>query len=220
MWVVLPLAGKLCSLNVHSALASKRSRPIAWVDNQGLLHSSRAWWALGSFHFLNCWRLLVVHIYKYWAHLIAWSIFFGPIVLLIPFLLLHEILILLTFDLTYTLHGVIRRALFHYKTQCTLTRNNPGSLPDQYEALRLSSLDARELLFSFVDRSSNVFNRWTANHMPLMVLRLAGGALGGVLLFVIWMGWWSPFSAIDELVVHPLKSCIITFRDQCIKCLK
>jgi len=25
--------------------------------------------------------------------------------------------------------------------------------------------------------------------MPLMVLRLAGGALGGVLLFVIWMGW-------------------------------
>jgi len=70
-----------------------------------------------------------------------------------------------------------------------LTRNDPGSLLDQYEALRLLSLDSRELLFSFVDRSSNVFNRWTANHMPLMVLRLAGGALGGVLLFVIWMGW-------------------------------
>jgi len=197
--VLQALAGELCSLNVHSILASKRSRPTTWLDNQGLFHSGRAWWALGSFYFLNCWRLLVVHIYKYWAHLIAWSIFFGPIVLLIPFLLLHEILIISTFYLTYTLHGLIHRASLHCKTQCTLTRNDPGSLPDQYETLRLSFLDARGLLFSFVDRSSNVFNRWTTNHMPLMVLRLAGGALGGILFFVIWTGWWSP--AIDELTV-------------------
>jgi len=80
-------------------------------------------------------------------------------------------------------HNIIKPHIY------ILTRNDPGSLPDQYEALRLSFLDAREWLFSFVDCSSNVFNRWTANHMPLMVLRLAGGALGGILLFVIWMGW-------------------------------
>ncbi len=64
-----------------------------------------------------------------------------------------------------------------------------GSLPDQYEALRLSLLDTRESLFSFIDRSSSVFNKWTAEHLPLMVLRLAGAVLGSLLLYAIWTGW-------------------------------
>lgn len=115
---------------------------------------------------------MAVYVYKYWAHLITWSIFFGPIVLLVPFLLSHEIMILFAYNLTYTLHGLI-----------------PRSLPDQYEVLRLSFLDVRELLFSFVDRLSNVFNKWTADHIPLMALRLAGGVIGSILLYAIWVGW-------------------------------
>ncbi|KAF5361002.1 hypothetical protein D9756_005120 [Leucocoprinus leucothites] len=114
----------------------------------------------------------LVHTHIYWAHLIAWSIFFGPIVVLVPFLLVHEILIFFAYNFTYILHGITSH-----------------SLPDQYEDLRLSLLDTRESLFSFVDRSSNVFNKWTADHMPLMVFRLTAGALGSILLYAIWMGW-------------------------------
>ncbi|KXN89058.1 hypothetical protein AN958_06362, partial [Leucoagaricus sp. SymC.cos] len=114
----------------------------------------------------------LVHAHIYWAHIIAWSIFFGPIVVLVPFILVHEVFIIIAHNLTYTLHGLL-----------------PYPLPDQYEALRLLLLDTRESLFSFVDRTSNVFNKWTAEHMPLMVLRLAGGALGTILLYAIWIGW-------------------------------
>ena len=132
---------------------------------------------------------MAVYVYKYWAHLITWSIFFGPIVLLVPFLLSHEILILFAYNLTYTLHGLIPRTLPHHTIQCTPLQNNSDSLPDQYEVLRLSFLDVRELLFSFVDRLSNVFNKWTADHIPLMALRLAGGVIGSILLYAIWVGW-------------------------------
>jgi len=64
---------ELCSLQVHSTLVPQCSHPTIWLGNLGLLHSSRAWWALCSFHIFNCWGLLAVYIYKYWVHLIAWS---------------------------------------------------------------------------------------------------------------------------------------------------
>lgn len=64
---------ELCSLQVHSTLVLQCSHLTAWLSNSGFLHSSRAWWAFDSFHIFNCWGLLAVHVYKYWAHLIAWS---------------------------------------------------------------------------------------------------------------------------------------------------
>ncbi|KAF9451133.1 hypothetical protein P691DRAFT_663917, partial [Macrolepiota fuliginosa MF-IS2] len=114
----------------------------------------------------------IVHAHLFLAHVLAWSIFFGPIIILVPFLLMHEILIIMVHNLTYTFHGLL-----------------PGSLPDQYETLRLSLLDTRESLFSFVDRSSSIFNKWTSEHVSLMVLRLAGAVLGSILLYAIWTGW-------------------------------
>ncbi|KAJ3562926.1 hypothetical protein NP233_g9274 [Leucocoprinus birnbaumii] len=122
----------------------------------------------------------LVHTHIYWAHILAWSVFFGPIVVLVPFLVVHEVLILFAYNLIYTLHGLI-----------------PHSLTDQYESLRFSLLETRESLFSFVDRSSSVFNKWTAEHMPLMVLRLAAGALGSVLLYAIWQ-WLRAYMNLEE----------------------
>lgn len=60
---------------------------------------------------------------------------------------------------------------------------------DNYEALRLSMSDIRESHFSFVDRSSAVFNEWTSKYPPLMVFRLTGAVLGTVLLYAIWVDW-------------------------------
>lgn len=115
--------------------------------------------------------------------------FFGPIIVLIPFLLMHEVFILVACNFTYVLHGLLPGTLLSLRTLQQCSHQLPGSLPDQYETLRLSLLDTRESLFSFIDRSSSTFNKWTAEHLPLMVLRLAGGAFGTMLLYAIWTGW-------------------------------
>ncbi|XP_006462848.1 hypothetical protein AGABI2DRAFT_119686 [Agaricus bisporus var. bisporus H97] len=112
--------------------------------------------------------LELVHNRVYFAHILAWSIFFGPIIILVPSLLIHELLIITAYNSTFLFHGL---------------------LSDNYEALRLSMSDIRESHFSFVDRSSAVFNEWTSKYPPLMVFRLTGAVLGTVLLYAIWVGW-------------------------------
>lgn len=130
---------------------------------------------------------MLVHTHIYFMHILAWSIFFGPIIILVPSLLIHEILIITAHNCTFFFHGLVSGT-------CKIPHSSPWYSPnsfvtDNYEALRISMLDIRESLFSAVDRSSAVFNKWTSEHMPLMVFRLAGAVLGTVLLYAIWVGW-------------------------------
>ncbi|KAJ3504285.1 hypothetical protein NLJ89_g8016 [Agrocybe chaxingu] len=71
-------------------------------------------------------------------HILAWSIFFGPIIVLVPCLLLLELFILFLFHLSSITHGLA-----------------PGSVEDRFEGLKEHFMDTRESLFATVER-------WTA----------------------------------------------------------
>ncbi|KAF8963023.1 hypothetical protein BDZ97DRAFT_1066886 [Flammula alnicola] len=105
-------------------------------------------------------------------HIIGWSIFFGPIIILIPCLLLLEILILVLFNLSFVFHGMI-----------------PGSMEDRFGALKEYFAESRETIFASIEHWTAVFNKWTTDCPPLLVLRLLAGAMSIFILFGLWSGW-------------------------------
>ncbi|KAF8157972.1 hypothetical protein B0H34DRAFT_657138 [Crassisporium funariophilum] len=113
-----------------------------------------------------------VHAHPHPVHIICWSIFFGPIIILLPALLLLEIVILVLFNLSFITHGML-----------------PGSLEDKYDSLKDYFMDSRESLFASVESYTAIFNKWTVDYPPLLVARLAAGAMGLFVLFGIWSGW-------------------------------
>ena len=48
-----------------------------------------------------------MHNHPHIVYLTCLSLFFGPVIILVPFLLLHEIAILLLFNLGFVTHGLI-----------------------------------------------------------------------------------------------------------------
>ncbi|KAF8899589.1 hypothetical protein CPB84DRAFT_1127670 [Gymnopilus junonius] len=61
-----------------------------------------------------------------------------------------------------------------------------GSLPDRFDALREYFMEWRESLFAAVEHWTAVFNKWTVDYPPLLVLRLAAGAMSLFILFSLW----------------------------------
>jgi len=113
-----------------------------------------------------------VHKHPHPFHITGWAIFFGPIIILIPCLLLLEILILLLFQLSSVPHGL-----------------TPGSIEDRFDALKDYFMDWRESLFANVEQWTAMFNNWTVEYPALLVLRLLAGAMSLCILFGIWSGW-------------------------------
>ncbi|KDR83071.1 hypothetical protein GALMADRAFT_238879 [Galerina marginata CBS 339.88] len=103
-------------------------------------------------------------------HILGWSIFFGPIIILIPCLLLLEILILVLFQLSSVFHGLF-----------------PAKSPvDRFDALKDYFMDWRESLFAAVEHWTAVFNKWTVDYPPLLVFRLLAGIMSTLILFSLW----------------------------------
>jgi len=144
---------------------------IAWlVPSINLwIKPSAAWSSNG---FLTAYGFLKAHPHP--LHIIFWSIFFGPIILLMPCLLILEIIILVLFHLNFITHGLL-----------------PGGSPgDKFESLKEHFMESRESLFAYVESATAKFNKWTVDSPPLLVTRLMAGIFGFLILVGIWSGWW------------------------------
>ncbi|KAF8228798.1 hypothetical protein L208DRAFT_1289713 [Tricholoma matsutake] len=122
-------------------------------------------WPVQAFHLAN--YLLKTHAHV--IHIVSLSIFFGPIVALLPFLFLHELAISLLFNLSFVMHGLL-----------------PGTADSRYDWLRSTLDDTRESLYSSVDATGAIYNKWTTENIPLIILRLVALVIGGYALFGIW----------------------------------
>ncbi|KAF9051589.1 hypothetical protein BJ165DRAFT_899683 [Panaeolus papilionaceus] len=105
-------------------------------------------------------------------HAIAWAIFFGPIIVLLPCLLLLELLILFILYSSFLAHGAM-----------------PGSVEQRFDSLKEYFMDFRESLFASVESKTAIFNKWTVDHPMFFMVRLAAGVIGSLLLLEIYTGW-------------------------------
>lgn len=142
-----------------------------------LINSLKRWWKPFVFS---------VKTHAHVIHIVSLSIFFGPIVALLPFLFLHELAISLLFNLSFVMHGLLpgttRRKLF-----CSsLLKATLGTADSRYDWLRSTLDDTRESLYSSVDATGAIYNKWTTENMPLIILRLVALVIGGYALFGIW----------------------------------
>ncbi|KAF5317561.1 hypothetical protein D9619_013129 [Psilocybe cf. subviscida] len=118
-------------------------------------------------------------------HILGWTIFFGPIILLLPALLLLEMFILMLFYSTFLLHG------FHTGMCNFFLRDLSKSLETRFEILKDRFIDWRESLFATVEIWTSYVNRWTTDYPALLVLRVLAGAMSSYLLVGIWISWSS-----------------------------
>ena len=129
-------------------------------------------------------------------HIIFWSMFFGPIIILMPCLLVLEVIILLLFNLNFITHGllpgtqILSLFFFYICPKSLLTPILLGSPGDKYESLKEQFMESRESLFAYVESATAKFNKWTVESPPLLVARLMAGIFGFLILIGIWSGWW------------------------------
>ncbi|KAF8074015.1 hypothetical protein FPV67DRAFT_781393 [Lyophyllum atratum] len=121
-------------------------------------------WPVQAFHATQ-W-LFVTH--PHVVHIASFTIFFGPIVVLLPLLLLHELVIAVLFNLSFIMHGML-----------------PGSVDDRYLALHSALDDLKGSIFSSVDALGARYNKLTTEYWPLVIVRLLGFGLGGLALYSI-----------------------------------
>ncbi|KAF8624416.1 hypothetical protein AX15_005896 [Amanita polypyramis BW_CC] len=110
--------------------------------------------------------------YPHLVHLTAWFIFFGPLAVICPLLLLYEAGIAIVFHMSFLFHGLI-----------------PGTLEKNYLELREATDDTRQWVFVYVERATNTYNKWTMESNPLLVFRLVAGVIGTYVLYSIWFPW-------------------------------
>ncbi|KAF8739510.1 hypothetical protein AX14_009292 [Amanita brunnescens Koide BX004] len=110
----------------------------------------------------------IVRQYPHPVHVTAWLIFFGPLAIICPILLLYEVCIAIIFNLTFFFHGLI-----------------PGSVERNYLELRERTDDAKQWMFVYVEQATNTYNKWTMESNPLLVVRLVAGATGLYILYRI-----------------------------------
>ncbi|KAK2463372.1 hypothetical protein APHAL10511_004598 [Amanita phalloides] len=122
-------------------------------------------WPVTSFELVT----YIVRNYPHPVHLTAWLIFFGPLAIICPLLLLYEAFIAIIFQLTFLFHGLI-----------------PGSVEEIYLDLREATDDAKQWMYVYVDQATNTYNKWTMESNPLLVARLVAGAIGLYILYCIW----------------------------------
>ncbi|GLB38698.1 hypothetical protein LshimejAT787_0505630 [Lyophyllum shimeji] len=102
------------------------------------------------------------------VHIASFSIFFGPIVILLPLLLFHELVIAVLFNLSFVMHGTL-----------------PGAMDDRYLALQSAFDDLKGSIFSSVDGLATKYNKLTTEYWPLVLVRLLSLAIGGLALYSI-----------------------------------
>lgn len=147
-------------------------------------------WLVRSFHAIMCalsrffhdpgpWLLHALSLsYGFLRHhpylicLTSLCLFLGPIVLLLPVLLIHEVFILLLLNLSFVTHGLVL-----------------GRLVDQYGLLKEHFTESREQVFAFVDTTSATFNKWTTDHLLLRLLRVGAGIIGFWMAYQLWGGY-------------------------------
>ncbi|KAF8887096.1 hypothetical protein BD779DRAFT_1528118 [Infundibulicybe gibba] len=100
------------------------------------------------------------------TYLLALSLFFGPIVVLLPLLILHELLVSMLFNSTLILFA--------------------GPVDTRYENLRRTFQGTRESIFASVENAASTFNRWTTECIPLLLFRILAGAIGVYVLLELW----------------------------------
>ncbi|KIL66937.1 hypothetical protein M378DRAFT_160274 [Amanita muscaria Koide BX008] len=118
-------------------------------------------------HALNL-AAYIVKNYPHPVHVTAWLIFFGPLAILCPLLLLYEVSIAIAFNTIFIFHGLI-----------------PGTL-EKYLELREATDDAKQWMFVYIDQVNDTYNKRTMESNSLLVLRLVAGAAGLYILCYIW----------------------------------
>ncbi|KAG2010280.1 hypothetical protein CC2G_013118 [Coprinopsis cinerea AmutBmut pab1-1] len=143
------------SYSIFCFLSNVARDPSAWAM-RGLL---------GVYGFL--------HEHPHIVSLLSLSIFFGPIIVLIPFVLLQEIGVLIAFYLGFFTHGLFPR----------------GRIEDRYEALKEGCMESKEKVFASVEAVTATFNEWTTEYPVLMIFRVVCGLLGLYVLYERYGGW-------------------------------
>ncbi|TEB40009.1 hypothetical protein FA13DRAFT_46805 [Coprinellus micaceus] len=150
-WVVLGIR------DLISKFAELIAQWVGWLAStlQSIFSDPGAWLV----HLLeSCYAILCNH--PHLVCVISLCLFAGPVVVLLPFLLLHEIAILVLFNLNFVGHGLL-----------------PGRIEDQYDALKEHFMESRERTFDSVDAATSTFNQWTTDHFFLRLLRILGGVI-------------------------------------------
>lgn len=130
-------------------------------------------------------KLVAHHLHV--VHIIALSIFFGPIIALLPFLLIHELVISLLFNLSFLMHGLVPGINFLlFCRQLSYTCFALGTADTHYSYLRKTLLSTKESVFASVDSAGSIYNKWTIDFAPLAVLRITALGLGCYALYEIW----------------------------------
>lgn len=143
-------------------------------------------------------------------HILGWAIFFGPIILLLPALVLLEVYILVLFYSTFLLHGFYTgvykffprdvssrianttpSTVLRSQTRCSSTPSSTEPLETRFEILKDRFMDWRESLFATVENWTSYVNHWTTDYPALLVLRVLAGAMSSYLLVGIWISWSS-----------------------------
>lgn len=117
----------------------------------------------------------VVREHTFVVHTIAWSIFFGPIVLLLPLLLLHESGIAIVHSLSFLSHGLIPYT--------------------SYYTLRDSLADSKESISATIESWTATFNKRTTAQFGLLLFRVAAGLVGVYVL--VGITWWPVLGEVD-----------------------
>ena len=122
-------------------------------------------------------------------HLISWALFFGPIIILVPSLVILEIVILFLFNLSFMSHGLFAGTSIDPGLSLVINVNFLGSVEERFHVLREYFMDTRESLFATVEHWTAVLNTWTMKYPPLLLLRLIAGMLGLFVFIGLWSGW-------------------------------
>ncbi|KAF8349590.1 hypothetical protein F5887DRAFT_946939 [Amanita rubescens] len=110
----------------------------------------------------------IVRHYPHPVHVTAWLIFFGPLAVICPLLLIYEACIAIIFNMIF---------LFPWSYS--------GSARN-FSELREKTDDTKQWVLVYVEQATNTYNKWTLESNPLLVVRLAAGATGLYILYRIW----------------------------------
>jgi hypothetical protein len=147
--------------------------PGAWADHVLLvLYTFRTSAAEHKRCALNA--LFLVRDHPYLIYGTCLSLFLGPIIILLPFLLFQELNILVMLHLRSLMHGWDAFGVLE------------GT---DYDTVCESWTESREKVFASIDACSETFNEWTTKHPILMVIRVLSGLLGIYTVSRLWYGW-------------------------------
>ena len=86
------------------------------------------------------------------------------------------------------MHGLLPGRYITRSFYSLLLKSSLGTADARYEWLRSTLEDTRESLYSSVDATGAVYNKWTTEYMPLITLRLVALVVGGYAMYRIWIG--------------------------------